>query len=219
MRASKARRVLRIDAHPPSPHHPSYSLVLYGLLTYETLIRMEPAAERRYESVVGLEVVYPRDELEVDLLTAFGVNIALPSLLRVIGRNLRRWIREPRDSDALDVRRVIDYARELRHIGATKAAGVTAGTALELLLAAWCGIEPERVRAERTTLGQLITEAQKQLGLSGEKVDRLRALNTVRVRCAHALVESDSTDTELGEAVDGFLDWLMRAQLAGGPEV
>ena len=99
MRASKARRVLRIDAHPPSHHHPSYSLMLYGLLTYETLIRMEPATERRYESVVGLEVVYPRDELEVDLLTAFGVNIALPSLLRVIGRNLRRWMREPRDTE------------------------------------------------------------------------------------------------------------------------
>ena len=97
---------------------------------------------------------------------------------------------------------MIDYARELRHIGAIKAAGVTGGTALELLLAAWCGIEPERVRAERTMLGQLITEAQRRLGLSGEAVDRLRALNTLRVRCAHALVESDSTDTELGEEVD-----------------
>ena len=30
-------------------------------------------------------------------------------------------------------------------------------------------------------------------------VHRLRALNTLRVRCAHALVESDSNDTELGE--------------------
>src|SRR4030095_3837761 len=116
----------RIEAHPPRPHDRSYSLGLYGLLTYETLIRMEPVSERglgRYESVVGLEVVHPQDELEVSLLTAFGPAIALPSLLRVIGRNLRRWIREPRDSD---VRRIVDYARELRHIGATKAAGVAA---------------------------------------------------------------------------------------------
>jgi len=77
MRASKVERVLRIDPDPPRPHHPSYSLVLYGLLTYETLIRMEPVAQpglRRYESLIGLEVVHPRDELEVDLLTAFGAD-------------------------------------------------------------------------------------------------------------------------------------------------
>jgi len=222
MRASKVERVLRIDPDPPRPHHSSYSLVLYGLLTYETLIRMEPVAQRglrRYESLIGLEVVHPRDELEVDLLTAFGAAIAMPSLLRVIGRNLRRWIREPRDADTLDARRIIDYARELRHIGAIRAAGVAAGTALELLLAQWSGKEPERVRAEKTMLGQLTTEAQKQLGLPREAVERLRALNGVRTRCAHALVEGGSTDAELGEAVDGFLEWLAKAQVAGRPEV
>jgi hypothetical protein len=222
MRASKAQGVLRIEARPPRPHHPSYSLVLYGLLTYETLIRMEPVSERglgRYQSVIGLEVVHPQDELEISLLTAFGPEVALPSLLRVIGRNLRRWIREPRDSDTLDVRRIVDYARELRHIGATKAAGVAAGTALELLLARWSGIDPERVRAEKTMLGKLITEAQKELDLSPEAVERLRTFNGVRTRCAHALVEGDSNDSELGPAVDSFLNWLTTAERAARPEV
>ena len=153
---------------------------------------MEPAAERRYEPVVGLEVVYPRDELEVDLLTAFGVNIALPSLLRVIGRNLRRWIREPPrfirvGRSPRDRRCAREFATSVR----PRPRESQPEPHLELLLAAWCGIEPERVRAERTTLGQLITAAQKQLGLSRGAVGRLRALNTLRVRCAHALVESD----------------------------
>ena len=222
MRTSRIERVLRVDPNPPRPQQPSYSLVLYGLLMYETLIRMEAVPERglrRYEGLIGLEVVHPRDELEVDLLRAFGAAIAMPSLLRVIGRNLRRWIREPQDTDALDARRIIDYARELRHIGAVKAAGVAAGTALELLLAQWSGMEPERVRAEKTMLGQLIREVEKQLGLPREAVDRLRVFNSVRARCAHALVENAAPDTELGQAVDGFLDWLVRAQRAGRPEV
>jgi hypothetical protein len=100
-----------------------------------------------------------------------------------------------------------------------KAAGVAAGTALELLLAQWSGMEPERVRAEKTMLGQLIREVEKQLGLPRETVDRLRAFNGVRARCAHALVENATPDAELGQAVDGFLDWLIRVQHAGRPEV
>jgi hypothetical protein len=163
MQASKIERVLRLDPEPPEPRHPLYSLTLYGLLTYDTLIRMEPVSEkgqRRYESVVGLEVVYPRNETEVTLLTVLGGEMALPSLFRVIGRNLRRWIREPRDTEPGDAGRVIEYALELRHIGAVRAAGVAAGTALELLLVNWSGMEAERVRAEKTMLGKLIVIVQ-----------------------------------------------------------
>src|SRR6266699_6064707 len=56
MRTSKIERVLRIDPNPPRPQHSSYSLVLYGLLMYETLIRMEVVSERgirRYEPLIG----------------------------------------------------------------------------------------------------------------------------------------------------------------------
>jgi hypothetical protein len=185
IRSSKIDGLLRVDPAPPDPRHPFYSLMLYGLLTYETLVRMEPVSgkgQRRYESVVGLEVVYPRNETEVDLLTVLSGEEALPSPLRVIGRNLRRWIREPRDAEAGDTGRIIEYARELRHIGAIRAAGVAAGTALELLLVNWSGMEGERVRAERTMLGKLIAEAQRHLGLSKEAAEQLQGFSQMRSR-------------------------------------
>jgi hypothetical protein len=221
MGASRIGRVLRIDPNPPRAQQPSYSLVLYGLLMYETLIRMEAVHEpgvRRYESLIGLEVVHPRDELR---LTCFEPLVHRLRCRRSFASSAGIFDAgsEPLDTEAPDARRIIDYARELRHIGAVKAAGVAAGTALELLLAQWSGMEPERVRAEKTMLGQLIREAEKQLGLPRPAVDQLRAFNSVRTRCAHALVENAAPDAELGQAVDGFLDWLARVQRAGRPEV
>lgn len=166
--------LIRIDNDPPSPSHPSYSLILYGLLVCETLISMEDGNTRGYERIIGIEVVCP-DEMEVTLLTALSNDEALPTLLRVMGRNLRRWINEPKLN--ADVSRLLQHAYELRYIGAVRAAGVAAGTALELLLTQWSGIPAERVKAERIMLGKLITEAQKVMDLPQSTVTQMRTFS------------------------------------------
>jgi len=157
--------LIRLDDNPPSPSHPSYFLSFYGLLVCETFISMEggEANTRDYDRIIGLEVVRP-DDMEVDLLTVLSHDEALPTLLRVMGRNLRRWINEPKLN--ADVSRLIQHAYELRHIGAIRAAGVAAGTALELMLTQWSGIPAERIKAERTMLGRLIAEVQKVMALA-----------------------------------------------------
>jgi hypothetical protein len=214
---SKLEELIRLDIDPPPPCHPSYSLILYGLLTHETLIGMEAVSkhQRRYESVIGLEAVYPQDETEVALLTALLGEEALPTLLRLMGRNLRRWINEPKLGPAIDVNRLIQHAYELRHIGAIRAAGVAAGTALEVLMIQWSGIPAEQVRAEKTMLGKLIMKAQKLMKLPDETLNELRAFSNLRAKCAHALVEGSISDDDLLEEVDRFLSWLSKAQVKG----
>jgi hypothetical protein len=197
--------LIRIDDDPPSPSHPSYCLMLYGLLVCETLISMEGGNSRDYDRIIGIEVVRP-DEVEVTLLTALLNDEALPTLLRVMGRNLRRWINEPKLN--ADVSRLIQHAYELRYIGAVRAAGVAAGTALELLLTQWSGIPAERIKAERTMLGKLIVEAQKVMNLPQSTIIRMRTFSELRAKCAHALVDSAVSDSQLGEEVDNFLAWL-----------
>ncbi|MBM3149810.1 MAG: hypothetical protein FJZ88_07290 [Chloroflexi bacterium] len=201
-------RLLRVDSAPPSPEHSFFSLPLYGLLTFETFISMTPKDKRSYEPLIGIEVVHPRDEMELDLLTVLSGDDAMPILLRVIGRNLRRWIDEPKLDSSIDVNRVIQHAYELRHIGAVRAAGITAGTALELLLVKWSGLAEERVRAERTTLGRLIEKSQNLLNLSADAVTELKRFSRLRNQCAHALAEGTIEDNQLGEEVDRFLKWL-----------
>jgi hypothetical protein len=220
LKASKIPGVLRIDPNPPSPRHSFYCLMLYGLLAYDTLIRMDSVSEpglNRYDSFQGLEVVYSKDETELLFLTYPMESASLPTLVRVVLRNLRRWIREPRNKEALDVRGIIRYAMELRHIGAVRAAGVAAGTALELVLARWSGIEAEKLRAEKTMLGRLITKTQKQLGFPDEAIELLKSFSAVRARCAHALVEGELNDEELIDEVDGFLSWLSGAGSSATP--
>lgn len=197
--------LIRLDDDPHSPSHPSYSLMLYGLLVCETLIRMEGENTRDYERVIGLEVVRP-DEMEVSLLTALSNDEALPTLLRVMGRNLRRWINEPKRNAG--VSRLIQHAYELRHIGAIRAAGVAGGTALELLLTQWSGIPAERIKAERTMLGKLIAEVQKVMSLPQNTVTQMRTFSELRAKCAHALVAGAMDDDHLEDEVDGFLSWL-----------
>jgi len=214
LRASKLEGLIHLDFDPPPPGQYSYLLTLFGLLTHETLIRMEAVSKhvRRYDSVIGLEVVYPQDETEISLLTDLSGDEALPTLLRVMGRNLRRWINEPQSGSMSDLTSLIEHAYELRYIGAIRAAGVVAGTALEVLMTQWSGIPAEQVRAEKTTLGTLITKTQKLLKLPDSTLSQLRAFNELRAKCAHALVKESMSDDNFLEEVDGFLTWLSEAQ-------
>jgi hypothetical protein len=72
-------------------------------------------------------------------------------------------------------------------------------------------MEPERVKAEKTMLGTLITRAQKQSGLTDDETKRLKGFSALRAQCAHALVEGDLSDDKLADDVDGFLEWLAAA--------
>lgn len=196
--------LLRVDHNPPQPEAPPYGLPVFGLLTYGALIRFAAGPTRTASH--GYEELYLADETEEAVLDVVSGAQALPVLLRVLGRNLRRWIEEP-PIDA-DPSSLLKYARELQHIGAVRAAGVVAGTALEKLLASWGGLTPAVVKKEQTSLGKMIRALETTGAITKQDKTILWEMTRVRVRCAHALVEDEVADMELAGQVDKFLAWL-----------
>lgn len=206
--------LLHVDLEPPSPDDPDFSLMLYGLLTHRTFIKMTSNEEmglevpRKYDRPMGLEVVYPLDYDELMLLTVPLDSPATDILLRVICRNLHRWISEPKLGSSTDVTKLLEHAYELRHIGAVRAAGITAATALELLLVQWGNLQEEGLRVKRTTLGRLIEKVKKSGKLPADTISQLERFNELRINCAHALAKDTMNDDELEGEVDKFLEWL-----------
>jgi len=199
--------LVRLDPNPPLPHHPYYFLVFHGLLFQKTYMLMDsdPGIDRFYERTIGIDVIQP-NEMEVGILDVLSAEDALLTLIRVLGRNLRRWINEPKSN--ISSVRLTQYAQELYYIGAIRSAGVVAGQALELWISQLAGLPTEEVKKRKLTLGKLISEAQPMSGWEQNVVEQLRKFSTTRAKCAHALVEGDDDDIELQNEVAEFLGWL-----------
>lgn len=197
--------LIRLDPDPPVPHHPFYSLIFHGLLLQNTYMLMDSANRRSYESWVGMDIIQP-SEMEWGILDVLPAEDALPTLIRVLGRNLRRWINEPKTN--VSAMRLTQHAQELYYIGAIRSAGVVAGQALELFVSDLVGLPSVEVKKKKLTLGKLISTAQTMNDLEQGVVDLMWAFSATRAKCAHALVEGNDDDIELQSEVDEFIMWL-----------
>jgi hypothetical protein len=201
--------LIRTDRTVPDPSR--YSLPLVGLLMPGTFLSFEVGSPR-YEHLLGYEVITPEDETAATIIDQLGATEAERLILRALAFSVARRIEGP---DRSSYSSLVDHARELWALGADQAVGIVGGTALELLLRKSLVARNPTVgkRAQKATLGPLVSLCGKHLPLTKPGTAWLDTHRKLRNDCAHSVSSSATTVSaapQLRDRVDQFISWLER---------
>ena len=183
-------------------------------ITHRTVISLGGWHASTEEILVeeNLEVVTLRGDDERLLLEWIHDDFDLlgPRLLHIIGRSLRRWIREPRKNEPPE--RFVTHGLELLWAGAPALAGVVGGLALERELRGRLRMDEDGEKARAKMLGTMIQQAKAEGRVSDEAAAVMFRFADVRTSCAHAVGKAE--DADVAQEVAEFLRWF-RAFLTG----
>ena len=178
------------------------------LITHDTVVRLDAdgeGPERRFDAAVGLTVVRACGEDEEIWINmrAGDIGLLAPGLVRMFGRNLGTWLKEPRPDDSTE--RQLAHAQELIWAGAPMLASIIAAKALEGVLRARLREADSTAKKEAKMLGQVIERARDAKVIPQEAAARMFRFKDLRNSCAHAVATGEEVD--VGEQLAEFLGW------------
>lgn len=193
---------------PPRPDDPAFSFSIGEMLTHETVVRLDAdgeGPERHFDAAAGLTVVRASGEDEEIWINmrAGDIDMLAPGLVRMFGRNLGTWLKEPRVDDSTE--RQLAHAEELIWAGAPMLASIVAARALEGVLRKRLTDADTVLTAEEKMLGKIIKRAKLTGVITPEDAKRMFDFSKVRNASAHAVARDDSLD--VGEQVGEFVAW------------
>lgn len=195
-------------ADPPRPDDPAFSFPLSEFITHETVVvlRADGAGPPRvFDAAVGLSIVRAageREERRIDMRTG-DLDLLAPHLVRMFGRNLGTWLKEPQPDDSAE--RQLAHAQELIWAGAPMLASIVAARALEGVLRQRLIDADTVLTAEERMLGKIINRAKLSGVIQPADAKRMFDFSKVRNASAHAVARDDALD--VGQQVAEFLGW------------